>query len=116
MPNDYSQPLDRLRDDCPVKAAIDVIRGRWKPMILFELCSGTKRFRALNAAMPGITAQALTVQLRQLEADGVVSRTVFAEVPSRVEYSLTDLGRELSGVMDALEAWGLRYQQRRQPH
>lgn len=111
MKKDYSQPYDRLRDDCPVKAAIDVIRGRWKPSILFELCQGgTKRFCDLQCAMPEITAQVLTVQLRQLEADGVVVRTVYAEVPARVEYSLTDLGRELSDAMDALERWGERYQ------
>ncbi len=61
--------------------------------------------------MPGITAQVLTVQLRQLEADGVVAREAFAEVPVRVEYTLTELGRELSDAMDALERWGTRYQQ-----
>lgn len=110
MTKDYSQPYDRLRDDCPVKAAIDVIRGRWKPSILCELNEGTKRFCDLQAALPGITAQVLTVQLRQLEADGVVVRMVYAEVPSRVEYALSDLGRELSDVMDALERWGERYQ------
>lgn len=109
---DYSQPIDPLRDTCPVRAALDVIRGRWKPSILFELCTkgvGAKRFCDLQAALPQVTAQMLTVQLRQLEADGVVARKVYAEVPARVEYSLTDLGRELAGVMDQLEAWGLRY-------
>jgi DNA-binding HxlR family transcriptional regulator len=110
MTKDYSQAADRLRDDCPVKAAIDVIRGRWKPSILCELSTGTRRFCDLQAALPGITAQTLSLQLRQLEADGVVGRTVFAEVPSRVEYALTGLGRELSDVMDALERWG-SYQQ-----
>jgi len=112
---DYSQPYDRLRDDCPVKAAIDVIRGRWKPSILYELSSGTKRFCDLQTALPAITAQVLTVQLRQLEADGVVARTVYAEVPARVEYSLTDLGGELSEVMDALERWGVRYREAQRP-
>ncbi len=106
---DYSQPHDHLRDNCPVKAAIDVIRGRWKPSILYLLCAGTKRYGDLQKALPEITAQVLTVQLRQLEADGVVVRTVYPEVPARVEYALTDLGRQLSNVMDQLEAWGLRY-------
>ena len=106
---DYTQPYDRLRENCPVKAAIDVIRGRWKPSLLYELCGGTKRYCDLQCALPGITAQVLTVQLRQLEADGVVVRTVFPEVPSRVEYGLTDLGRALSKVMDELETWGIRY-------
>ncbi len=108
-PKDYSQPYDRLRDNCPVKAAIDVIRGRWKPSILYELCGGTKRYCDLQCALPEITAQVLTVQLRQLEADGVVARTVYPEVPARVEYALTGLGRDLSKVMDELEEWGARY-------
>ena len=107
---DYGQKVDKLRDDCPVKAAIDVIRGRWKPLMLYQLNCGTKRFSDLQAALPGIAAQVLTVQLRQLEADGVVVRKVFAEVPARVEYTLSDLGRSLSSVMDQLEAWGIRYQ------
>ena len=108
---DYTQPYDRLRENCPVKAAIDVIRGRWKPSLLYELCGGTKRYCDLQGALPGITAQVLTVQLRQLEADGVVVRTVYPEVPARVEYALTDLGRALSKVMDELETWGIRYQE-----
>ena len=111
--SDYAQKWDKLREDCPVKAAIDVIRGRWKPHILFELNSGTKRFSDLQAALPGITAQVLTMQLRQLEADGVVSRKVYPETPLRVEYTLSDLGRSLSSVMEQLEAWGARYQRQR---
>jgi DNA-binding HxlR family transcriptional regulator len=104
--SEYEQKIDKLHDGCPIKAAIDVIRGRWKPMILWELNSGPKRFSDLQAAQPEITAQVLTLQVRQLEADGVIIRTVYAEVPSRVEYSLTALGRSLSSVMDQLEAWG----------
>src|SRR5215469_10307618 len=104
--SEYKQKIDKLHDGCPIKAAIDVIRGRWKPMILSELNYGPKRFSDLQAAQPEITAQVLTLQLRQLEADGVIIRTVYAEVPSRVEYSLTALGRSLSSVMDQLEAWG----------
>ncbi len=111
LPKDYTQPYDRLRDNCPVKAAIDVIRGRWKPAILCELAGGTKRYCDLQNALPEVTSQALTVQLRQLEADGVVARTVYPEVPARVEYALTELGRDLSTVMDELEIWGIRYQE-----
>ena len=110
---DYAQKHDRLQDDCPVRAALDVIRGRWKPSILYELKSGVKRFSDLQAGLPAITAQALTVQLRQLEADGVISRHVHAEVPVRVEYLLTAHGRALSDVMDRLEAWGTDYMVRR---
>ncbi len=111
-PSRYAQPVDFLREQCPVRAAIDVIRGRWKPSILFELCGGTKRFCDLQCAMPQITAQTLTVQLRQLEADGVVARTVYPESPPRVEYHLTEHGRGLSDIMDHLDAWGTRYLER----
>ena len=107
--SDYEQKVDALRDSCPVKAAIDVIRGRWKPAILWELNCGTKRFSDLQAALPKIAAQVLTVQLRQLEADGVVVRTVYPEIPPHVEYPLSEDGRDLSAVMDELEAWGTRY-------
>jgi DNA-binding HxlR family transcriptional regulator len=112
MLSHYEQKLDALRDNCPVKAAIDVVRGRWKPSILWELNCGTKRFSDLQAALPKITAQVLTVQLRQLEADGVVVRTAYPEVPARVEYSLSEEGRALSAVLDQLEAWGTRYLER----
>jgi len=113
---DYAQKCDRLQNDCPVRAALDLIRGRWKPSILFEIKSGAKRFSDLQAALPGSTAQALTVQLRQLEADGVISRTVYPEMPARVEYALTDFGRSLSDVMDQLEVLGVEYLVRRSPN
>lgn len=108
----YEQKIDPLRDECPVRAALDVIRGRWKPSILWELNCGTKRFSQLQEALPQVTAQALTVQLRQLEADGVIDRAIFAEVPLRVEYSLTIHGKALSSVMDGLEEWGKAYMER----
>lgn len=110
---DYEQKIDRLRDNCPVRAAIDVVRGRWKPSILFELKSGAKRFSELQMALSGITAQALTVQLRQLEADEVVARTLYPETPVRVEYALSDYGTTLSDVMNQLESWGASYLARR---
>jgi DNA-binding HxlR family transcriptional regulator len=106
---DYAPKLDRLSDNCPVRAALDVVRGRWKPSILFELKTHARRFSELQAALPGITAQTLTLQLRQLESDGVVSRTVHPEIPPRVEYALSEFGATLSGVMDQLEAWGVTY-------
>ena len=109
---DYSQKLDKLRDNCPVKAAIDVIRGRWKPSLLRELHEGTKRFTELRAALPEITAQTLTLQLRQLEADGVIVRTIYPEIPARVEYELSEHGHGLSKVMEELETWGEDYLRR----
>lgn len=108
----YRQKIDRLREDCPLRAAVDVVRGRWKPSILFYLRDGAKRFTALQEELTGITAQTLTVQLRQLEADGIVLRTVYPEIPARVEYTLTAAGRSLSEVTDRLEMWGVAYLRR----
>lgn len=92
-----------------MRAALDVIRGRWKPSILFVLSSGPARFGDIQSQLAGVTAQALTVQLRQLEADGVVIRTVYPEVPARVVYRLSEHGAGLSGLMDQLENWGRDY-------
>ncbi len=112
---DYLPKKDSLRETCPVRAALDVIRGRWKASILFELCKeGVRRFSDLQAAMPEIRAQVLTVQLRELEAEGVIIRKVYAEVPARVEYSLSAHGARLSAVMDQLEEWGRSHLKRQE--
>jgi DNA-binding HxlR family transcriptional regulator len=108
----YTQPRDALRERCPVRAALDVIRGRWKPSILHELESGTRRFTQIQATMPEVTGQALTVQLRQLEADGVIHRTVHAEVPARVDYALTADGQALARLLNQLGDWGETYLER----
>jgi DNA-binding HxlR family transcriptional regulator len=108
----YEQKIDFLHDHCPVRAALDVIRGRWKPSILCELKSGPKRFSELLHNLAAANAQVLTLQLRQLEADGVISRRVTPEVPVRVEYALTREGKRLSRVMQALEDWGSEYLKR----
>lgn len=113
-PDRYAQAIDPLHDVCPVRAALDVIRGRWKPSILFVLSTGPARFGTIQARVPGVTAQALTVQLRQLEADGVIVRTVYPEVPARVDYALTPFGQKLSGLMDRLETWGEEYLRRKE--
>lgn len=110
--SEYQPKIDPLRYNCPVRAAVDVIRGRWKPSILFELREKSKRFSDLQCALPAITAQVLTTQLRQLEADEVVERTVYPEVPARVEYSFSPYGRTLSEIMDSLEEWGTEYLKR----
>src|SRR5262245_66290458 len=98
-PADYSPKIDRLSDECPVRAALDVVRGRWKPSILFELKSHARRFSELQAALPGITAQTLTLQLRQLEAHGIIYSTTHAEIPPRVEYALPEFGTTLSPLI-----------------
>lgn len=94
---------------CTVEATVDVIGGKWKPLIIYYLLSGTKRFGALRTAIGGVTQRSLTLQLRELEAHGIVSRAVFAEVPPRVEYSLTEVGRTLAPVLDAMKHWGDSY-------
>src|SRR5215831_12414844 len=107
--SEYRQKFDKVREGCPVRATLDVIRGRWKPLILRELRDGTRRFTDLQTALPDVAAQTLTVQLRQLEADEIITRTVFPEIPARVEYELSQYGKTLSKVMEEMEAWGECY-------
>lgn len=91
---------------CPVEGALDVIGGKWKGVVMYHLLDGTKRFNELRRMMPGVTQRMLTRQLRELEADGLVHRKVYAEVPPRVEYSLTEKGETLRDIILALKAWG----------
>lgn len=97
---------------CPVEAALDVIGGKWKGVILYHLGKGTLRFGALQRSLNGITARMLTRQLRELEADGLVVRTVHTVVPPRVDYALSADGASLKPVIDALYAWGRRRQEK----
>lgn len=92
---------------CSVEATLSVIGGRWKPVIIFQLLQNdVLRFGELKKAIDGVTQRMLTNQLRELEKDGIVSRKVYAEVPPRVEYSLTDYGRTLEFIMLAMREWG----------
>jgi DNA-binding HxlR family transcriptional regulator len=95
---------------CPVETTLGVIGGKWKPLILYYLTQGTRRYNALKRLLPHVTPQMLTLQLRELEHDGIVHRQVYAEVPPRVEYSLTELGRSLEPILLAMLEWGERYQ------
>jgi DNA-binding HxlR family transcriptional regulator len=97
---------------CSVAATLKIISGRWKPWILFHLKDQPRRFNDLRRRMPQITQRMLTLQLRALEADGVVSRKVLAGVPSSVEYALTGHGQVLGGLVDQIEKWGERYAKR----
>lgn len=92
--------------DCPMIKTINLIGGKWKPVILHMLCEGTMRFGEIKRNIPPVSQKMLTQQLRELEADGIVSRQVYAEVPPRVEYSLTVLGSTLKPVLQGLYAWG----------
>ena len=96
-------------EDCPVRVTADVIGGKWKPLILFYLKSGTRRFNELRRLIPEATHKMLTEQLRQLEADDVIVRKVYAEVPPRVEYSLSAHGRSLRSVLEQMARWGERH-------
>jgi DNA-binding HxlR family transcriptional regulator len=92
---------------CPLTDLVDMIGGRWKVLLLWRLRDGTKRFNELRRLMPGVTQKMLTQQLRQLEADGLVSRKVYAEVPPRVEYKLTATGKELCTLLVTLADWAV---------
>lgn len=91
---------------CPVTATIALIGGRWKTIILYILTDHTRRFGEIAARMPSISRKVLSEQLKELEADGLINRKQYKEIPPRVEYSLTDLGRSLSPILNDLAVWG----------
>jgi DNA-binding HxlR family transcriptional regulator len=91
---------------CPVEVTLDLIDGKWKGVILYHLQGGRLRFGELRKRMPGITQRMLTKQLRALEEDDLITRKVFAEVPPRVEYALSETGLRLRPVIDVLKSWG----------
>ena len=97
---------------CAVEVTLGLIDGKWKGVILFHLQEGLLRFGELRRKMPGITQRMLTKQLRALEEDGLITRTVYPEVPPRVEYALSQTGQRLRPVIDALRAWGIEHKAR----
>ena len=99
---------------CPVETTLMLIGDKWKMLILRDLMDGTKRFGELKKSIGHVTQKVLTAQLRDMEANGLVARRGYAEVPPRVEYSLTALVRSLSPVLEAMRAWGEDYQARNQ--
>ena len=100
---------------CGIDAALDVVSGKWKGLILWELeAHGTRRFAELRRGLPGVSEKMLTQHLREMEQDGLVVRKVFAEVPPRVEYSLTDEGSSLNAALAPLGEWGSRRVRRQQ--
>lgn len=105
MPKARYQKLD-CSPGCPVEGTLALIGGKWKGLILYHLLDGTMRFGEFRRRLPNVTQRMLTNQLRELEADGLVTRTVFAQVPPRVDYALSPRGRSLEPVILSLKAWG----------
>ncbi len=94
---------------CPVSATIHIIGGKWKVVILYLICYQFSRFSEIHRMIEGISKKTLTEQLRELEADGIISRTVYAEVPPRVEYAMTEKGLTLRHIIFAMRDWGVEF-------
>lgn len=94
---------------CPVEATLTLIGDKWKVLILRDLLPGTKRFGELKKYIGNVSQKVLTAQLRDIEESGLINRKVYAEVPPRVEYSLTELGMSLKPILDAMQSWGESY-------
>ncbi|HJC40276.1 MAG TPA: helix-turn-helix transcriptional regulator [Candidatus Intestinimonas pullistercoris] len=94
---------------CPVEATLTLISDKWKVLILRDLMPGTKRFGELKKSLGSVSQKVLTAQLREMEQSGLLVRTVYPEVPPRVEYTLTELGQSLKPILDALQNWGEAY-------
>lgn len=100
---------------CPVETTLFLISDKWKVLILRDLNGGTKRFGELKKSVDGISQKVLTSNLRQMEESGLVSRKVYAEVPPKVEYTLTELGYSLRPVLEAMAVWGKEYKSKLSP-
>lgn len=94
---------------CPVETTLTLISSKWKVLILRDLMTGTKRFGELKKSLGQVSQKVLTAQLREMEEDGLLTRTVYPEVPPRVEYTLTELGYSLKPILDAMWVWGEAY-------
>ncbi|WP_047750062.1 winged helix-turn-helix transcriptional regulator [Priestia aryabhattai] len=97
---------------CPVETTLNVIGGKWKGIILYHLIDGKKRFNEFRKLYPAITQRMLTLQLRELEKDGIVHREIYKEIPPKVEYSLTEFGRSLEPIILLMKDWGETHKNR----
>ena len=105
-------PTPPVLPACPVETTLTLISDKWNVLILRDLLSGTKRFGELKKSIGHVTQKVLTAQLRQMEESGLLTRTVYAEVPPRVEYTLTELGYSLKPILDAMLVWGENYKKK----
>lgn len=105
---------EKILPECPVAMTVSLIGSKWKLLIMRNLLSRPWRFNELQKSIDGISQKALTEALRSMEADGIVNRKVFPEVPPRVEYSLTELGESMRLIFQSMESWGLAYREQRQ--
>lgn len=92
---------------CPVEVSMDILSGKWKCLMLWHLHEGTKRYKELERIVPGVSQKMLTQQLKELEKDGLISRTVYPEVPPRVEYNLTELGQSAFPILEKMHSWAV---------
>ncbi|SFP52853.1 winged helix-turn-helix transcriptional regulator [Salibacterium halotolerans] len=111
--------MEKVPEQCRVEDALNIITGKWKPIILLHLLQeGTQRFSELKQKMPGVTQKMLTKQLRELEEEDIIQRTIYPQVPPKVEYAMTDYGRSLEPILEAMHEWGrnhtLRKRQKQQ--
>ena len=105
--------MDKTLPACPVETTLSLISDRWKVLIIRDLLGGTKRFGELRKSVGNVSQKVLTANLRSMEEDGLLTRKVYAEVPPRVEYTLTETGMSLKPVLDAMQSWGEEYKRRR---
>jgi DNA-binding HxlR family transcriptional regulator len=98
-----------LKLECPIAVVQDVVAGKWKILIIWRLKDGVKRFNELQRTLPNIRQSALTLQLRELERDGMIHREVYKEIPPKVEYSLTEIGIKFLKTLDKFGEWGYEY-------
>ncbi|MFZ4450780.1 winged helix-turn-helix transcriptional regulator [Salibacterium aidingense] len=102
--------MEKIPEECRVEDALSILVGKWKPIILLHLLQkGTHRFNELKRKMPGITQKMLTKQLRELEEEDIIERTVYPQVPPKVEYSITEYGASLEPILEAMHEWGTRH-------
>lgn len=104
--------MERQLPACPVETTLELIGDKWKVLILRDLVGGTKRFGELKKSIGSVSQKVLTSQLRDMEDKGLVSRKVYAEVPPRVEYTLTETGYSLKPILDAMANWGTEYKEK----